>query len=143
MNFGKMFKKNLKKNNILAVLFAIIVIFLVVYLVNMLLRSTCFKNHLENMENGNDSKKIVYYYMNGCGHCEKFSPIWDAFVSSYTGSLTLSKKEQGQMTQDENDKYKIQGFPTVLAIDENGQKTDEFNGERSKEGLDIFVKANE
>ena len=75
--------------------------------------------------------------MNGCGHCKTFSPVWDEFTSNYNGDLKLNKyetNEAGSMIE----KYKIQGFPTVLLIDEKGNKK-EFEGDRTIQGLEFFV----
>ena len=56
--------------------------------------------------------------MNGCPHCVKFSPIWDSFKQSYKGNVQLLKKERGE-AGDELRKYKVQGFPTIILVDEN------------------------
>ena len=82
-------------------------------------------------------KELIYFYMNGCGHCKTFSPVWDEFVNNYTGTLKLNKyetKEAGGLIQ----KYGIQGFPTVILIDEQGNKK-EFEGDRTVQGLEAFV----
>ena len=75
--------------------------------------------------------------MTGCGHCKKFTPVWNKFSSNYNGELKLKKlerKEAGDLLQ----KYEIKGFPTVLLIDEQGNKK-EFQGDRSIEGLQNFI----
>lgn len=88
-----------------------------------------------------NTPRIVYYYMEGCGHCVKFMPDWDAFKSGYSGSLKVIKKEQGD-AKSELKKYNVQGFPTVLFIDGTGKST-KFEGDRSKVGLMQFAKENE
>ncbi len=96
--------------------------------------------NIENFENEN-SKKLVYFYMNGCGHCEKFSPIWDEFISQNKSSITthkLEREEAGNKIQ----KYEVKGFPTILLLDENNNKIKEYNGDRTLSALKKFVSEN-
>ena len=77
--------------------------------------------------------KVNYYYMDGCGHCEKFSPVWDEFTKSYNGSTQLKKINMKDAGND-LEKYKVDGFPTVVIIDENG-KHEHYNGDRTLAAL--------
>ena len=89
------------------------------------------------LENFGNPKELVYFHMNGCGHCKRFTPVWNEFSSNYNGELKLKKlerKEAGDLLQ----KYEIKGFPTILLIDEQGNKK-EFQGDRSIEGLKNFI----
>ena len=75
--------------------------------------------------------------MNGCGHCKKFTPVWDEFSDNYNGELKLKKLERNE-AGDLLQKYEIKGFPTVLLIDEQGNKK-EFQGDRTIQGLKKFI----
>ena len=75
--------------------------------------------------------------MNGCGHCKRFAPIWDDFSGKYNGDIKLKKLERNE-AGDMLDKYQIQGFPTILLLDEQGNKK-VFEGERSISGLESFI----
>ena len=90
-----------------------------------------------NLEGFGQPKELVYFYMNGCGHCKKFTPTWDQFASGYSGSLKIRKVERAD-AEDELNKYDIKGFPTVLLLDGNGGKK-EFDGDRTIPGLTSFV----
>ena len=96
--------------------------------------------NIENFENDN-TKKLVYFYMDSCGHCKNFTPIWDQFSKSNDSGVTTYKVERSN-AQDKLEKYNINGFPTVLLLNENNDKIKEFNGERTIEGLQSFVNAN-
>jgi thioredoxin-like negative regulator of GroEL len=75
--------------------------------------------------------------MNNCGYCDKFTPEWDKFVAGYSGPVVLQKKER-QEAGDELNKYNVEGFPTVILCDENGEYK-EFNGDRTSDGLNQFI----
>jgi thioredoxin-like negative regulator of GroEL len=113
---------------------AILIMVIVRYLLHLVIYSNFLSNYLENFGN---PKELVYFHMNGCGHCKRFSPIWDEFSSKYNGELKLKKlerKEAGDLLQ----KYEVKGFPTVLMLDEQGNKK-EFQGDRSVTGLESFI----
>ena len=96
--------------------------------------------NIENFENDN-SKKLVYFYMDSCGHCKNFTPTWDEFCNSNNSSITTHKIERAE-AKDKLERYNINGFPTILLLDENNDKLKEFNGERTVKGLQSFVDAN-
>lgn len=109
----------------------IFVIFIVYFI--FFRKNTLFENF------GNPSS-CIYYYMEQCGHCKRFSPEWDNFVQTYTGPVTLQKIEMNEAGGD-LEKYNIRGFPTILIIDENGE-TKEYDGPRTSEALTKFLEAN-
>ena len=113
---------------------AILIIIIVRYLLHLIIYSNYLSSYLENFGN---PKELVYFHMNGCGHCKRFTPVWNNFSQKYNGELKLKKlesKEAGDLLQ----KYEVKGFPTVLLIDEQGNKK-EFKGDRSIQGLESFV----
>ena len=73
--------------------------------------------------------------MNGCIHCEKFTPTWDKFSNNYKLSNVKKWKEIDENTLK---KYNVQGFPTVIMIDENGNGKP-FEGDRTISGLEKFA----
>tara|TARA_B110000037_G_scaffold19722_2_gene21133 strand:+ start:2835 stop:3224 length:390 start_codon:yes stop_codon:yes gene_type:complete len=89
------------------------------------------------MENFGNPATLTYYYMENCGHCKRFAPEWDTFVQNYTGQVKLRKVEMNEAGSD-IEKYNINGFPTILAVDENGDKKD-YDGPRTSEGLNKFL----
>ena len=92
--------------------------------------------NVENFEN-DGKKKVVYFYMNGCPHCDSFSPIWDDFKQ--TSPLPTHKIEcadAGEMLK----KYNISGFPTILLLDKNNNKLKELEGDRTLVGLNALIR---
>ena len=135
MNILKTFQKRLSlKKPIASILFVGALMLIIFYYFN----KTIFTNmNSENFEN-NGQKKVVYFYMNGCGHCNNFTPIWDQFCSANSSSIKTYKFEQAQV-QEQISSYSISGFPTILLLDENNAKIDEYSGERSVEALTSYV----
>lgn len=95
---------------------------------------TYFLTKNENFEN---ISYCNYYYMNKCGHCEKFNPEWELFVQSYKGNIKLNKFEMNNAGSD-IDKYNINGFPTILFLDNKGNSK-VYEGPRTSDGLNNFI----
>ena len=96
-----------------------------------------FFRQSSRMENFGNPATLTYYYMEDCGHCKRFAPEWDTFVQNYTGPVKLRKVEMNE-AGDDLKKYNINGFPTILAVDENGEAKD-YDGPRTSEGLTKFL----
>ena len=92
-----------------------------------------FSNNKEYYGNVSSNNKLVYYHMNGCGHCKNFTPEWSKFVENNSDKYDciFEKKEANEAPSD------ITGFPTVLLIKNNEKIT--FDGERNQEGLKQFL----
>ena len=91
--------------------------------------------NVENFEN-DGKKKVVYFYMNGCPHCDTFSPIWDEFKqTSKLPTHKIESADAGEMMS----KYKISGFPTIILLDENNNKLKELEGPRTIAGLNAMI----
>ena len=113
---------------------AIIIMLVIRYLLHLVIYSNYLAGYLANFGN---PRELVYFHMNGCGHCKRFTPIWDEFAGKYNGEIKLKKLERNE-AGDMLDKYEIQGFPTVLLLDVQGNKK-EFQGDRSVQGLESFI----
>jgi thiol-disulfide isomerase/thioredoxin len=121
---------------------ALVLVFLYIIVYYVLPSKMLFKENFENanvdsMKN-DSSTKLVYFYMNGCGHCNNFTPIWDEFCSANSSSIKTYKFEQSQV-QEQISSYSISGFPTILLLDENNSKIDEYSGQRTVEALTSYV----
>ena len=57
--------------------------------------------------------------------------------SLYRGSVQLKKMERAE-AGDLLEKYEVQGFPTIILVDDKGQKK-EFNDDRTVSALESFV----
>ena len=130
----KILKKKFNKlNPIVQIAIAILIIVAVRYLIQ-LLQYHYYSSSLENFAN---PKKLIYFHMDTCGHCKKFNPEWDKFASSYNGPLEVKQVERKEAGGD-LEKYKIQGFPSILLIDAQ-DNIKEYDGDRSATGLEKFV----
>jgi thiol-disulfide isomerase/thioredoxin len=134
--FKLLFKKFNKFNPVLQVFITFGLLYLLRMIYNTFLYSYFGAFNLEGFGN---AKEMCYFYMDGCGHCKKFNPTWDQFVSSYNGNLKLRKVERSN-AESEIKKYEINGFPSILLLDGNGNKK-EFTGERTVQNLEAFAKS--
>jgi len=121
-----------KSNYILKIL-CIISVYIIIRIIFMFMYSS-------KTENFGNPASCTYYYMNNCGHCKRFSPEWDDFVQSYNGPVRLKKIEMSDAGSD-LEKYNIQGFPTILFLDEEGNSKF-YEGPRTSDGLNKFISDN-
>ena len=124
----KALKKGLRSKNILV---KIAVVVLVFWAFGQLTK-------MVGLEGFSSGDTLTYFYMTGCPHCDKFSPIWDAFAGK--AKVKTAKVEAGEMTP-AHKSLGVQGFPTVLLLDGTGKKKGTFNGERTVAGLNAFIKS--
>ena len=82
-----------------------------------------------------DKHSIVYAHWKDCGHCKKFNPVWDDFVSKRDAKEPHFTKYEQSEEPEFMKKYKITGFPTILAINKKGDKIKEYKGDRSLKSL--------
>jgi hypothetical protein len=69
--------------------------------------------------------KLVYYFSPNCPHCVKFMPVWETIKANKTKIDCTKNSCPG-----------IEALPTIML---NGA---EYTGERTKEGIEKFVKQN-
>ena len=108
----------------------------VVFLVGTFGKSMIHK--LSGREGFKPASELLLLHMTGCGHCKTFSPIWDEFSSNYKGSVKLQKYEREEAGEEMLKKYQIQGFPTVILLDDQGTHK-QFEGDRTIQGLESFA----
>lgn len=121
----------LKKNK---VLFSSITLFSIIAIIYLIFFWNTNKKTIEKFEN---VKTVTYYYMDGCKYCDLFSPEWDKFVDNYDGEIKFSKKNMKDAREDLK-KYNIDGFPTVIIIDEQGNNSKYEGGRTAKELAEYF-----
>lgn len=84
--------------------------------------------------------KVILYFAEWCGHCQQYekSGVYnDVMQKANTdpemkGKVVFEKRE-GDDPKSEADKYDIRGFPTIIGVDSNGHKVEEFMGDRFSE----------
>ena len=133
-----------KSESIIYLALGLVLVYILVYYVlptNMVFKENfdLFNSNssIDSMNN-DKSTKLVYFYMNGCGHCKNFTPTWDKFCAANSSTIKTYKFEQAQV-REQIDTYAISGFPAILLLDENNAKIDEYNGQRTLEGLTSYV----
>jgi len=85
-------------------------------------------------------KELVLVHMKGCSHCVTLMPKWQ---DASTENKTNIKMRAVEMSKGDGPKlcnaHNITGFPTILLLDSNGKKIDDYEGERSKDGILGFL----
>ena len=115
---------------------AVLIIIVVRYLLHLIIYSNYLSSYLENFGN---PKELVYFHMNGCGHCKKMMPEWDKFQQNAPQGVKVSKVEQAEKP-DLMQKLGIQGFPTIKLFN-NGKPVKDYNGERTAEAFASFAQS--
>ena len=64
-----------------SICYSSIIIVVIRYLLHLIIYSNYLSSYLENFGN---PKELVYFHMNGCGHCKVY-PVWDEFSEKYNG----------------------------------------------------------
>ena len=128
-------KKFTKLNPMVQIALGLIIVVGVRYLIQLLQ----YQYYSSSLENFSNPKKLVYFHMNGCGHCTKMMPEWHAFEKENNTGVATKKLERGQAGS-LIEKHKIQGFPTIMLLDNNDNKIKDYSGPRTKSGLLEFCK---
>ena len=97
-----------------------------------------FDNEVHTIQ-PNEQKSLVLFYAPWCPHCKSMLPEWAKLKSNNKTDIAIKK-----VNSDDNPElckqYKIEGFPTVLLIDSNGQVIAIYEGARTAESLAEFIK---
>lgn len=97
-------------------------------------------NQYFKKEGFDGEKELVLVHMHKCPHCDSLLPHWDdANSENKTGinmrSVEMSEGDGPALCKAHN----ITGFPTILLLDSKGKKLDDYDGERSKDGILSFL----
>lgn len=97
----------------------------------------------ERFQDGNNRKaRLIYVYMDGCGHCRAFDPVWTSFTRTYRKALQEAGVEPVRLRNDDRaaDALSVHGYPTVVLISDLGDFSQTtFEGQRTGPGLASFV----
>ena len=123
----KMVRKALRSNSLLVKVAAA---FLVFWLFGMVTSAV----GLEGFTAGVKGDMMVYFYMDGCPHCVKFTAEWVKFASST--KMNTKKVEPKQINAQEKG-LGVYGFPTVMLLGSKGPK--KYDGPRTASALQGWV----
>ena len=86
-------------------------------------------------------KELLLLHMEGCPHCVNLLPEWDNFTNMNDTNITTKSVERND-DQALVKRYGVKGFPTILLLDENGNKLKTYDGSRTAQGLLDFCHEN-
>lgn len=85
-------------------------------------------------------KELLFFTLDGCGHCENMKPTWKLLKQNYgeNGYIKLIEVKAKQ-NQDLVKLYNIKGYPTLLYVKDE-KMVSEYKGDRTYEDLVKFLK---
>lgn len=93
-------------------------------------------------------KELVFFMASWCGHCKRFEPVWDKFVSKCGSeglhpNVKLTKLDVDKDTEHHQGHrfktHQVRGFPTVVLTDVDDTPGTPFNRNRTEEELLSFL----
>jgi len=131
-NISNIFGVKKKRSKANLRLIYIIVGVLVVYYTYSTFYANRNKPHNAFYSEGFENKKtLVFFHMNGCGHCTKMMPEWHAFEKNNKTNIATKKIERSQAPE-LIERHNIQGFPSIMLLDSKNDKIKDYDGERTR-----------
>lgn len=128
-------KKTFTNPKIISLIIVILVVFVGGFILNRLMGGGIMHENLDNI----NKPQLTYYYMEQCGHCQKFSTEWDLFYdnNNNNSNFNCNKIE----AQEKDPSIAIKGYPTIILYKPDGTEI-EFKEERTAKKLESFLKEN-
>jgi thiol-disulfide isomerase/thioredoxin len=110
---------------------------------------TTFHANRENVPTGDSETKtatVMLFTVDWCPHCKTAKPVWNDVKTEYEGSVINGYKvsfvdynctKETAETQSLMDKYKVEGFPTIILIKDN--QVIDYDAKPSKTTLVQFL----
>lgn len=124
--------KSFSKMQIIAIVVTLIgVIGLGIYFYSTTKPVTTFHANRENVPKGKEEVKsanLLLFYVDWCPHCKTAKPVWNEMKTEYEGTMINGYKvsfieynctKETPENQTLLDKYKIEGFPSIILIKDN------------------------
>ena len=70
--------------------------------------------------------RVVFFFMNGCPHCERTWPAWDEAKKQLTSMADVDEKESAEVSPSDG----VSSFPTFLIL-KNGHEVKRIEGART------------
>lgn len=77
--------------------------------------------------------KVIYFYNENCGYCQRFDPEWNKFVQQAPELGVLTQKVRPTDDPDLAKQYNVQGTPTIIMI--SPESTVDLSGYRTADLL--------
>ncbi|KAF2879883.1 hypothetical protein ILUMI_26293 [Ignelater luminosus] len=81
-----------------------------------------------------DEVWIVEFFAPWCGHCQQLVPEYQKAANALKGVLKVGAVNVEQYNA-LGGRYGVRGFPTIKIFDTNKNKPDDYNGQRTAQGL--------
>lgn len=83
---------------------------------------------------------LILFKADWCGHCKQFMPVWNQIKDKYNNQNSINIKTfDADSDKSKLQEYNIQGFPTLLLV--NNNKVIEYNGDRDLTSVNDFINA--
>jgi thiol-disulfide isomerase/thioredoxin len=96
----------------------------------------------ETFNGESETKTLMFFKADWCGHCTRFKPVWDEFKQECNIKYpNVSLKElniDDEASKPLMEKHNVRGFPHVVLTGENTEDV-VFNKNRTKEDLIAFI----
>ena len=95
-------------------------------------------DEINDLMTNKNQKVVAKFYADWCGHCQAFKPEWSKFEKWAGENGQKVEAVEGDSNPELCQKYNIEGYPTILKVDSNGEVVDEYQGPRTADGLKQF-----
>ena len=130
----------MKNNNTIYILCFIAVILILCFYSNNSSFSEITSPSNSKYDSVDADGNILIFYANWCGHCNKAKPEFQKASEKGNGKvIMIDADELG--AKELKDKYSVQGFPTILKIN-NGSYV-KYEGGRTSDGIISFLNNSE
>ena len=128
---------NFKKQSTDNIVYCVVGMALVFLIGKSLLNMIHYHPKIEGYEG---QKELLLLHMDGCPHCVKLMPHWDAASKENKSGVKMRAVERKEPGGDALcKKHNVTGFPTILLLGDKGNKLKTYQGPRTKGGLLDFM----